>query len=181
MLLVFGFFRTAPEAYGSSQAGVTLELQLPAYTTATAMPALSHLCDLHRSSGERQIFNPPSGARDCSCVLVDTSLLLSHSGNSSRPFMLLHRGFCHHLLFGDDTIPRGQGRKSTSCVVLKWFRSATSSRCPGLCDHGVGTGTPRCHTPGEVMGFRLGWCPGRAAIDRNVSYSPFKGSRLLLS
>ena len=31
------FFRATPEAYGGSQVGVKLELQLPAYTTATAM------------------------------------------------------------------------------------------------------------------------------------------------
>ena len=30
------FFRAAPARYGSSQAGVELELQLPAYSTATA-------------------------------------------------------------------------------------------------------------------------------------------------
>ena len=29
--------------------GVKLELQLPAYTTTTAMPDLSHTCDLHSS------------------------------------------------------------------------------------------------------------------------------------
>ena len=32
------FFRAAPEAYGSSQAGIESELQLPVYTTATAPP-----------------------------------------------------------------------------------------------------------------------------------------------
>ena len=30
--------------------GIELELQLPAYTTATAMQDLSHLCDLGPSS-----------------------------------------------------------------------------------------------------------------------------------
>ena len=30
-------FRATPMAYGSSQAGVELELQLPVYATATAM------------------------------------------------------------------------------------------------------------------------------------------------
>ena len=32
---------------------VKLELQLPAYTTATAMPDPSHICDLHRSEERR--------------------------------------------------------------------------------------------------------------------------------
>ena len=44
--------------------GVERELQLPAYTTATAMPDLSHVCDLHHSSGQHQILNPLSKARD---------------------------------------------------------------------------------------------------------------------
>ena len=35
--------------------GVKSELQLPAYTTATATPALSHVCDLHHSSGQHRI------------------------------------------------------------------------------------------------------------------------------
>ena len=33
----FSFFRAAPAAYGSSQAAVKSNLQLPAYVTATAM------------------------------------------------------------------------------------------------------------------------------------------------
>ena len=44
--------------------GVKLELQQPAYTTATATPDPSHICDVHQSSGEHQILNPLSEARD---------------------------------------------------------------------------------------------------------------------
>ena len=44
--------------------GVELELQLPAYTTATAMPDSSRICDLHHSSWQHQILNPLSEARD---------------------------------------------------------------------------------------------------------------------
>ena len=36
-------FRTAPVAYGGSQARVEWELQLPAYATATAAPDPSHV------------------------------------------------------------------------------------------------------------------------------------------
>ena len=43
--------------------GVKLELQLPAYTTATAMQDLSHVWNLHHSSGQHQILNPLSEAR----------------------------------------------------------------------------------------------------------------------
>ena len=44
--------------------GVHLELQLLAYTTATATSDLSHVCKLHHSSQQRQILNPLSEARD---------------------------------------------------------------------------------------------------------------------
>ena len=44
--------------------GVQLELQLPAYTTATATPDPSRICDLHRSSGQHRVLNPLSEARD---------------------------------------------------------------------------------------------------------------------
>ena len=68
-----------------SRLQVELELQLQAYTTATATQALSHICDLYHSSGQRQILNPLSEARDPTCILVDTRQvcnLLSHNGNS---------------------------------------------------------------------------------------------------
>ena len=53
--------------------GDELELQLLAYTTATAKPDPSHICDLHYSSWQRQILNLLSKARDGTCILMDTS------------------------------------------------------------------------------------------------------------
>ena len=45
--------------------GVSSELQLPAYTRATAMPDLSRVCDQHHSSWQCWILNPLSHwARD---------------------------------------------------------------------------------------------------------------------
>ena len=43
---------------------VQLELQLLAYTTATATLDLSQVCDLHHSSWQHQIFNPLREAWD---------------------------------------------------------------------------------------------------------------------
>ena len=43
---------------------VKLELQPQAHTTAIAMPDPSCICDLHHSSGQHQILNPLSEARD---------------------------------------------------------------------------------------------------------------------
>ena len=44
--------------------GVRLELQLLAYTTATATPYPNHVCDLYLSSQQCQIFNPLREGRD---------------------------------------------------------------------------------------------------------------------
>jgi len=43
---------------------VELELQLPVYPTATAMPDLSCILDLHPRSRQHWILNPLSEARD---------------------------------------------------------------------------------------------------------------------
>ena len=53
--------------------GAELELQLPAYPTATATQDLNHVCNLHHSSQQSRILNPLSEARDQSRILVDTS------------------------------------------------------------------------------------------------------------
>ena len=52
--------------------GVESELQLPAYTTATARQDLSCICNLHQSSRQSQILNPLSKERDQTRVLMDT-------------------------------------------------------------------------------------------------------------
>ena len=52
--------------------GVELELQLLAYTTATAILDPSRICDIHQSLRQCQIFNSPSEARDQTCILMDT-------------------------------------------------------------------------------------------------------------
>ena len=61
--MTFSFIIFLPAAYRSSRLAVELELQLPAHATATAMPDLSHICDLPHSSQQCQILNPLSVAR----------------------------------------------------------------------------------------------------------------------
>ena len=56
-----------------SRWGVELELQLPAYTTATAAWDPSHIYDLHHSSRQCQILNSLSEARGRTCILIDVS------------------------------------------------------------------------------------------------------------
>ena len=53
--------------------GVEPELQMPVYTTAIVTPDLSHACNLHLSSRQRQILNPLSEARGRTHILTDTS------------------------------------------------------------------------------------------------------------
>ena len=71
--------------------GVEWELQPPAYIAPTAMPDLSYICDIHHSSQPHWILNPLSGARDWTCILMDTSRVLnplSHNGNSRKIIIL---------------------------------------------------------------------------------------------
>ena len=75
--------------------GVESGLLLPGYTTATAtaIPDPSHICDLHHSSGQHQILNSLSEARDQTHILIDASWVLnlpSHIGNSLE-YVILKR------------------------------------------------------------------------------------------
>ena len=71
---VFSFFlRLHPWHMEVPRTGVELELQLPAYTTDTAMWDLSRDRDLHHSSWQGWILNPLSEVRDQTCVRMDTS------------------------------------------------------------------------------------------------------------
>ena len=54
-----------------------MELQLPAYATATATPDPSLICDLHNSSGQHRILNPLSEARDRTRDLMVPSRICS--------------------------------------------------------------------------------------------------------
>ena len=48
------------------------KLQLPAYTTATATPDPSHICDPRHSLRQHWILNPLTEARDRTHILTDT-------------------------------------------------------------------------------------------------------------
>ena len=65
--------------------GVESELQLPAYTTATATRDPSCIFDLQHSSQQHQILNPLSEARDRTCVLMDTKEVHYYSATMATP------------------------------------------------------------------------------------------------
>ena len=68
--------------------GVELKLQLPAYTTATAMPDPSRVCNLHHSSWKHRTHNPLSEARDQTCFLMDTSWVHYHWATMGIPIAI---------------------------------------------------------------------------------------------
>ena len=59
--------------------GVKLDLQPPAYATATGTQDLSLVCKLYCSSQQRQILNPLSRAGDQTLLLMDTSWATTRS------------------------------------------------------------------------------------------------------
>ena len=73
-----------------------LELQLPAYTTATAKRDLSHVCDLHHSSRQHRILHPLSEARDQACNLVVPHWIRFCCATMGT---LKDAGFCYMLFF----------------------------------------------------------------------------------
>ena len=74
----FFFLGPYPQHMEVPKLGVKSELQLPAYTTAIAMPDLSCICALRCSSQQCQILNSLSEARDGSRILMDTSWVHYH-------------------------------------------------------------------------------------------------------
>ena len=72
--------------------GVELELQLPAYATATQ--DLNYVCDLHHRSWQCQILNQLSTARDQTGIVMETSWvcnLLSTTGTPPILFLKLRQ------------------------------------------------------------------------------------------
>ena len=78
--------------YGGSQARDRIRAVAADYTTATAMPDLSHVCTLHHNSCQQRILNPLSEARDQTCVLRDTSQICFHKAMVGTPIQLSFDG-----------------------------------------------------------------------------------------
>jgi len=86
----FAFLGPHPWHMEVPRLGGEWELELPAYTTATATPDPSQVCDPHHSSRQCRILNPLSETRDWTHILMDTSRvrnLRNHKGNSSSDFL----------------------------------------------------------------------------------------------
>ena len=91
IFLFFSFFLgPAPVAFGSSQARGQIGVQLPVYTTATAMQDPSHVCDLYHILRQYWILNPLNDARDGTHILVDTSWVCYHWATMGIPMKVFH-------------------------------------------------------------------------------------------
>ena len=73
LFFFFVFLGLHPQHMEVPRLGVQLELQLPAYTTATATRDPSLVFDLYHSSRQCLILNPLSDARDRTHILTDAS------------------------------------------------------------------------------------------------------------
>ena len=83
----FGFFRTKPVAYGSSQARGSGWIRAAAACLhhSHRTPDLSHIYDLHNSSQQQWILNPISKARDRTRILLDTGRVNYHWAMMGTP------------------------------------------------------------------------------------------------
>ena len=82
--------------------GIESELQLPAYTTATAMPDQSHVCGLNHSSQQRRILNSLSKTRDGTRSLMVLSRIhfcCATMGTPVTPFEIKAECSLEGLLF----------------------------------------------------------------------------------
>ena len=85
-LFFFLLFRATPVRHMElPRAGVEMELQLLAYTTATATPDPSYFYDPQHSSQQHQILNPLSKARDQTCNLLVPSRIHFHCATTGTP------------------------------------------------------------------------------------------------
>ena len=81
----FFFLQVHLQHMDVSRLRVKSEMQLLAYTTATATRDLNHICNRHHSSRQCQILDLLSEARDRTGILTETTVCsypLSHNRNS---------------------------------------------------------------------------------------------------
>ena len=93
--LTFVFLGPHPRHMAVPRLGVQLELLLLAYTTTTAMPDPSCICNLHHSSQQRQILNPSlNKARDRTLNLMVPSQIRFHCTTKRTPKHPILKNLC---------------------------------------------------------------------------------------
>ena len=81
----FVFLGPHPRHMEDHRLGVESELQLPAYTTATATQDPSHVCDLQHNSRQQRLLNLLSEARDWTCNLMVSGRIGFHCAMTGTP------------------------------------------------------------------------------------------------
>ena len=98
----FGFLGPHLRHMEVPRLGVQSELQLPAYSTATAMGDPSLVCNLHHSSQQYRIPNPLSKTWDRTYNLMDTGQIHFHCTTKGTPRIFLSyiipEGYFHWTL-----------------------------------------------------------------------------------
>ena len=87
------FLGPHPQHVEIPRLGIQSELQLLAYTIATAMPDLSPVCNLHHSSGQCWILNPLSKAGDGTRNLMVPSWIRFCCATMGTPFFSFFKLF----------------------------------------------------------------------------------------
>ena len=111
-----------------SRLGVELELQLPAYATATATRDLSRVCNLHHSSWQHRILDSLSEARDWTVILMDTSWICFCCATVGTPWAAFWRMTDRWLILVS-SVYRTLYLNYFSCVIFP--RSCNNSFCKG--------------------------------------------------
>ena len=88
-------FRAAPAAYGGSQAKGRFGAIAAGLCPTMSDP--SFVCDLHHSSRQHWILNPPSEARDQTCFLMDASQICFHWAMMGTPMFGSLPRFSQHF------------------------------------------------------------------------------------
>ena len=110
--------------------GVELELQPLAYTAATAMPDPSCVCNLHHSSGQRQILNLLIEARDRTQNLTVPSRICFHCAMTGTPWSPSFKPSSRRFLdpSGSQFLP-----PHFPCHLFTLVKASWSPVCPSLC------------------------------------------------
>ena len=125
-----------------SSLGVESELQFPAYTTATAMPDPSPICDLYHSSWQRRILNPRREARDWTCNLMVPTWIHFHCTTMGTLLACLLETFQTFAFFPNDFMCESQ---SPSWVISTQARGLSFLPCPSMSPFtGLGTQEITC-------------------------------------
>ena len=94
------------------------ELQLLAYTTATATQYPNLICDLHCSLQQHWILNPVSEARDWTCILMDTISFLTHWATTGTTTLRIRASTCEFRVQGTQILSQQQVKNYFSVKQL---------------------------------------------------------------